>query len=98
MVLPEPNGPGTILAKRLSKLGVARCSPCEELARTMDFLGTDGCREHFEELVEQIYENGVKNPSLLGAVVRWLPESPVKVGIRKVVEDAIEEWEEEDGP
>ena len=91
--LPTFRGPGTILAERLAKMGARGCTACAELARTMDLMGSQ-CHEYLDELTEQIFENGQLNPGLLGVIARWAPECAVKVGIRKLVDDAIKEWED----
>jgi len=63
--------PGSLLSAQLRSLGFAPCQGCEAVAREMDSLGVQGCKENFENLIQKILENKkAQNLHILDAVVR----------------------------
>ena len=67
--------PGDALKKVLSDTwGIPTCGACHETAKRMNELGVDGCREHLDELAEQLHRNAKnqKWTSLIGAAVRFV--------------------------
>lgn len=51
---PRPSGPGTELVLLLHAAGVPTCQQCIEAAKRMDDWGVTGCRERFDEIVDEI--------------------------------------------
>lgn len=53
---PEPlgEGPGTELSNDIKSMGMPACQQCHLLARKMNGWGIDGCREHLNEIIEDI--------------------------------------------
>lgn len=51
---PLGQGPGTALHEAIAMMGMPTCQQCKSLARKMNAWGVDGCREHFDEIVEDI--------------------------------------------
>ena len=58
---PQPLGVGATLSEiNRARYGVTSCTACIDLARTMDKLGPDGCRENLSDLAEQYQSNAIK--------------------------------------
>lgn len=53
---PEGHGPGSELSAMFLSLGVPRCTGCKISAQKMNSWGTQGCREHKEEIVVRLRE------------------------------------------
>ena len=51
---PLGEGPGTVLHDAIAAMGMPSCQQCKDLAKRMNAWGVDGCREHFDEIVEDI--------------------------------------------
>lgn len=68
-------GPGTDLKRLLAKLGItptAGCG-CDALARRMDAMGIEGCREHFEQIVDEMTVEAQKRG--------WRFQGAVRIGV-----------------
>lgn len=51
------NGAGTEVTKLFRSWGMSACGGCLASARKMDEMGTAWCREHIDELAEEIHQN-----------------------------------------
>lgn len=61
---PLPTGVGGHFKAALAKFGVPPCQACAATAHKMDLLGPDGCREQFEDLLDDIEANAAKHRAL----------------------------------
>lgn len=79
-------GPGTFLHRLLSTLNIATgvsCKPCETMAAKMNKWGSDGCLEHFEEIIDHL-RTKAKERSILfwEPAARFLVNRAIKLARR----------------
>lgn len=69
---PIAAGPGTDLKRLLSKLGITPTAGCQcnAIARRMDAMGVEGCREHFEQIVDEMTREAIRRGWKFPGVVR----------------------------
>lgn len=96
---PDGYGPGSKLMEAFAKYDAPHCQACENMAAKMDRWGADGCSKRLDEIVDDILPRAKrflaeKRPwTHLAASIPVVGEAAVRIGLTRMVVDAIEKAE-----
>ncbi len=86
------DGPGSKLIDLFKSVGFETCDACYMLAQKMDVWGIVGCELHLNEILADILPRALAwEQANLGWWKKLMPESVTKLGIKTIVQKAIEQ-------